>query len=67
MNRLSLSARLQTFGRNIIIGVSVALVVAVAATIQLRVNGPMYDRIELSKDLVADIFPPPEYVLEAYL
>ena len=67
MNKLSLSARLQTFGRNVIIGVSVALVVAVAATVQLRVNGPMYDRIVLSKDLVADILPPPEYVLEAYL
>ena len=67
MNKLSLSARLQTFGRNIIIGVSVALLVAIGATLQLRVNGPMYDRVILSKDLVADILPPPEYVLEAYL
>jgi methyl-accepting chemotaxis protein len=33
----------------------------------LRVNGPVYQRIVLGKDLVADILPPPEYVIEAYL
>ncbi|WP_421931448.1 methyl-accepting chemotaxis protein [Phenylobacterium sp.] len=34
---------------------------------QLRVGGPLYERIILGKDLVADILPPPEYVIEAYL
>ncbi|WP_332765391.1 methyl-accepting chemotaxis protein [Phenylobacterium sp.] len=34
---------------------------------QLRVGGPLYDRIVLGKDLVADILPPPAYVIEAYL
>ncbi|MBV8618233.1 MAG: HAMP domain-containing protein [Curvibacter sp.] len=33
----------------------------------LKVNGPLYQRIVQSKDLVADILPPPEYVLEPYL
>ncbi|WP_307188829.1 methyl-accepting chemotaxis protein [Massilia sp. NR 4-1] len=34
---------------------------------ELKVNGPVYNRIVQSKDLVADILPPPEYVIESYL
>jgi methyl-accepting chemotaxis protein len=34
---------------------------------QLQVNGPIYQSIVSGKDLVADILPPPEYILEAYL
>ena len=34
---------------------------------QLKVNGPVYDRIVLGKDLIADILPPPKYIIEAYL
>jgi methyl-accepting chemotaxis protein len=34
---------------------------------QLKVGGPLYEKIKLGNDLVADILPPPEYVIEAYL
>ncbi|MGS1023331.1 methyl-accepting chemotaxis protein [Burkholderia glumae] len=34
---------------------------------ELRVNGPLYQKIQLSNDLVSDILPPPEYVIESYL
>lgn len=34
---------------------------------EVQVNGPLYDRIVQSKDLIADILPPPEYIIEAYL
>jgi methyl-accepting chemotaxis protein len=34
---------------------------------EFRVNGPLYERIQTSKDLVSDILPPPEYVIESYL
>lgn len=34
---------------------------------KLKVNGPLYQRIIQNKDLVADILPPPAYVLESYL
>ena len=33
----------------------------------LKVNGPLYQRIVQGKDLVADILPPPGYILESYL
>lgn len=34
---------------------------------QLKVNGPLYDRVMQGKDLIADILPPPAYIIEAYL
>jgi len=34
---------------------------------EVKVNGPLYHRIVQSKDLIADILPPPEYILESYL
>jgi methyl-accepting chemotaxis protein len=34
---------------------------------QAKVGGPHYHRIVLYKDLVADILPPPNYILESYL
>lgn len=33
----------------------------------LRVNGPVYGEVVRGKDLIADILPPPAYVIEAYL
>ena len=33
----------------------------------LKVNGSLYHRIVQTKDVVADILPPPEYLLETYL
>jgi len=39
----------------------------VGALSQLKVNGPVYRQIVLGKDLIADILPPPEYVIESYL
>lgn len=33
----------------------------------VRIKGETYDKIVLSKDLIADILPPPEYIIEARL
>ena len=33
----------------------------------VKVNGPVYKQIVTGKDLVADILPPPEYIIEAFL
>ncbi|WP_235034456.1 methyl-accepting chemotaxis protein [Roseiconus lacunae] len=32
-----------------------------------KVNGPYYARIIQSKDLIADVLPPPNYIIESYL
>jgi methyl-accepting chemotaxis protein len=34
---------------------------------ELEVNGPLFQRIMKNKDLVADILPPPAYIIESYL
>ena len=34
---------------------------------QLQVNGPLYQRIVQGKDIIADVLPPPEYIIESYL
>lgn len=34
---------------------------------KLKVQGPIYSQIIQDKDLLADILPPPEYILESYL
>jgi methyl-accepting chemotaxis protein len=34
---------------------------------ELKVNGPLYQRIVQGKDLIADILPPPQYIIESYL
>ncbi len=33
----------------------------------LKVNGPVYAEIVQGKDLIADVLPPPEYIIESYL
>lgn len=34
---------------------------------EIKVNGPVYERIEQSQSLIADVLPPPLYVIESYL
>ncbi len=50
-----------------IIGIVAAEFIHRRALSELQVNGPYYTRIAEAKDLVADILPPPEYAVEAYL
>ena len=34
---------------------------------KIKVSGPVYQHIVQSKDLIADILPPPEFIIESYL
>jgi methyl-accepting chemotaxis protein WspA len=34
---------------------------------QVRVMGPIYQQIDLGNDLIADVLPPPQYIIESYL
>lgn len=40
---------------------------AISTLNEVKVNGPIYDRIVQGKDLVADILPPPQYIVESHL
>ncbi|MCK7472882.1 MAG: hypothetical protein MZV49_03855 [Rhodopseudomonas palustris] len=48
-------------------GLAAMLTTSTLALKQLRVGGPLYTQIKLGSDLVADILPPPAYIIEAYL
>ena len=49
------------------IGIIVFGTVAYTAINKVKVNGPIYGKVVEGKDLVADILPPPEYIIESYL
>jgi methyl-accepting chemotaxis protein len=66
-SRISISAAITIFGFVTAVGLFAVLFTSGYALQQLRIGGPLYSQIKLGNDLVADILPPPEYVLEAYL
>jgi len=49
------------------LGLVVLGIVAFVLFNTVKVNGKYYKQIVAGKDLVADILPPPEYVIESYL
>ncbi len=65
--RLSVANATIMFGVIAALGLAALFFASFYALQQLRVGGPLYGQIKLGNDLVADILPPPEYVLEAYL
>ena len=32
--------------------------------VEIQINGPIYERIVLGKDVIADVLPPPAYIVE---
>ena len=54
--------------QTLVIGLMLVTAAVSFVTLQtLRVNGPVYGEVVRGKDLIADILPPPAYVIEAYL
>jgi methyl-accepting chemotaxis protein len=65
--KLSISRAIVAFGLVTAIGLGAVILTSNYALSLLKVGGPVYDKIKLGNDLVADILPPPEYIIEAYL
>lgn len=65
--RTSLSRAIALFGTITAAGFIAVLMTSQVALNQLKVGGPLYDKIKLGNDLVADVLPPPAYVIEAFL
>jgi methyl-accepting chemotaxis protein len=55
------------FGATIAVGITVVAIIGAITVSRIKVGGPIYDQIVQGKDLVADILPPPLYVVESYL
>ncbi len=65
--RFTIGRAVVLFGFVVTLGCIAILLANMAAMSQLKVGGPLYRQIVLGKDMIADILPPPEYVIEAYL
>jgi methyl-accepting chemotaxis protein len=65
--RTSLSRAIALFGALTAVGSIAVLLTSQVALNHLKVGGPLYDKIKLGNDLVADVLPPPAYVIEAFL
>ncbi|RXG96457.1 methyl-accepting chemotaxis protein [Bradyrhizobium zhanjiangense] len=65
--RLSLSSAIIAFGIVLALGFTAVVSTSLYTLRELKVGGPLYSDIKLGNDLIADILPPPEYVIEAYL
>jgi methyl-accepting chemotaxis protein WspA len=48
-------------------GLGVTLLLALWCLTEFQVNGPVYKRIIHNKDIVADVLPPPLYIIESFL
>jgi methyl-accepting chemotaxis protein len=65
--RLTISRAILIFGLMTAAGLGAVIATSVYGLAQLRIGGPLYNQIKLGNDFIADILPPPEYVIEAYL
>lgn len=50
-----------------VLGFGVFVILAWQTLVTVAVNGPIYRRIAQGKNLIADILPPPAYILESFL
>ena len=65
--KLTIARSLVFFGIIVSVGILGAIGVMRYALNELKVNGPAYEKIVYGKDLIADILPPPLYLIESYL
>ncbi len=65
--KISIARTLAVFGAVVCLGICVSIGIQNFAFQKLRVNGPAYHQIVNGKDLVADILPPPLFVVESYM
>ncbi len=64
---LTIARAMVLFGLVTAVGLAAVVFTGIYALGEVKVGGPIYDKIKLGNDLIADILPPPEYVIESYL
>ncbi len=67
LKNCSFRTRLIFLSAMVLFGLLVTHFMYVAMVLTVRVNGPLYHEIVTDKDLIADILPPPQFVIESYL
>ncbi len=67
LSKLTLAQRFVALIAVFMLGFSAYGAWTVKTLTEIEVNGPVYKRIVQGKDLIADVLPPPAYILESYL
>ena len=63
----TIARSLVAFGIAVSAGLFVSIGLQQTALERLKVNGPVYEQVVYGKDLIADILPPPLFVVESYM
>ena len=64
---MTISRLTKILGAVVVVGYLASLLASHYTVQVLTVGGPIFDKIALGKDLVADVLPPPAYLIESYL
>ncbi|MBF0550424.1 MAG: hypothetical protein HQK60_07805 [Deltaproteobacteria bacterium] len=64
---MSLKVKFLIISMTIVLGFCVFGIVAWNTLNVTKINGELYERIVGGKDLISDILPPPEFIIESYL
>lgn len=67
INSLKVRTKLTILTSILILGMIIYGLLSTATLQKLAINGPYYKQIMLSQELIADILPPPSYIIEAFL
>ena len=67
LKSMKIQSKLAVLGGTFAVGLVAFAALAYDTIDTVKVNGPLYEKIATSKDLVADVLPPPLYLLEADL
>jgi methyl-accepting chemotaxis protein len=67
LRNLKVRSQMILLGSTAIIGFIVFGLMSFYTITKIKVNGSIYKNIVQGKDLIADILPPPEYIIESYL
>jgi len=67
MKNISIGKKLVLLLTIFIMGYAIFGFVSFSTLNKLRINGNLYNHIIMNKDLIADVLPPPEYIIESYM
>lgn len=67
LDRLSIRLKLALLAGPFVLALLIALAMSYSTIEAVKINGPVYQEIMGTKDLVADVLPPPLYLVEPYL
>lgn len=65
--KFTIARNLAAVGIAVSVGMFASFGLQQTALQRLKVNGPIYEQIVYGKDLIADILPPPLFVVESYM